>query len=67
MTPAGVESAYGGKAMTLKPLLKHGEVAEWLKAAVSKTVVLLMRDRGFESHPLRFKEPQINTDKHRYD
>ena len=34
-------------------MFKHGEVAEWSKAAVSKTVVLLLRDRGFESHPLR--------------
>jgi hypothetical protein len=30
-----------------------GEVAEWLKAAVSKTAILSNRDRGFESHPLR--------------
>jgi homoserine dehydrogenase len=28
-------------------------VAEWLKATVSKTVILSNRDRGFESHPLR--------------
>ena len=32
---------------------KKGEVAEWLKAAVSKTAILSNRDRGFESHPLR--------------
>ena len=31
----------------------NGEVAEWSNAAVSKTVVLLSRDRGFESPPLR--------------
>jgi homoserine dehydrogenase len=31
----------------------RGEVAEWLKATVSKTVILSNRDRGFESHPLR--------------
>ena len=30
-----------------------GEVAEWLKAAASKAVVLLLGYRGFESHPLR--------------
>ena len=28
-------------------------MAEWLKAAVSKTAILSNRDRGFESHPLR--------------
>ena len=33
--------------------MKCGEVAEWLKATVSKTVILSYRDRGFESHPLR--------------
>jgi homoserine dehydrogenase len=33
--------------------IDHGEVAEWLKATVSKTVILSNRDRGFESHPLR--------------
>ena len=32
---------------------KCGEVAEWFKAAVSKTAILSNRDRGFESHPLR--------------
>jgi hypothetical protein len=30
-----------------------GEMAEWSNAAVSKTVVLLSRDRGFESPSLR--------------
>jgi hypothetical protein len=30
-----------------------GEMAEWSNAAVSKTVVLLTRDRGFESPSLR--------------
>ena len=30
-----------------------GEVREWLNRAVSKTVVRLPADRGFESHPLR--------------
>src|SRR3990172_6633576 len=30
-----------------------GGVAEWFKAAVSKTVVRLWAYRGFESHPLR--------------
>jgi hypothetical protein len=33
--------------------MKPGEVAEWLKATVSKTVIPSYRDRGFESHPLR--------------
>jgi hypothetical protein len=38
-------------------ILISGEVAEWLKATVSKTVILGNRDRGFESHPLRsFRE-----------
>jgi homoserine dehydrogenase len=32
-----------------------GEVAERLKATVSKTVIPSYRDRGFESHPLRHK------------
>jgi hypothetical protein len=31
----------------------QGEMAEWSNAAVSKTVVLLPRDRGFESPSLR--------------
>ncbi len=31
----------------------RGEVAEGLKAAVSKTAILRIQDRGFESHPLR--------------
>lgn len=30
-----------------------GEVAEWLKAPVSKTGISGNRDRGFESRPLR--------------
>ena len=30
-----------------------GEVSEWLKEAVSKTVVRFAPYRGFESHPLR--------------
>ena len=30
-----------------------GEVAEWLKASVSKTDILSNRYRGFESRPLR--------------
>ena len=30
----------------------HGEVAEWLKAAVSKAVISGDWYRGFESHPL---------------
>jgi hypothetical protein len=30
-----------------------GEVAEWLKAAVSKIAILCTQYRGFESHPLR--------------
>ena len=32
----------------------NGEVAEWLKAPLSKSGILAkIRDRGFESHPLR--------------
>jgi hypothetical protein len=31
----------------------RGEVAEWLKAAVSKIAILCTQYRGFESHPLR--------------
>ena len=31
----------------------RGEVAEWLKASVSKTDILSNRYRGFESRPLR--------------
>ncbi len=31
----------------------YGEVAEWLKAPVSKTGISGNRDRGFESRPLR--------------
>ena len=30
-----------------------GEVAEWLKAPLSKSGIPINRDRGFESHPLR--------------
>jgi hypothetical protein len=30
-----------------------GEVAEWLKAPLSKSGIPFTRDRGFESHPLR--------------
>ena len=33
--------------------MKVGEVAEWLKAAVSKIAILCTQYRGFESHPLR--------------
>ena len=36
-----------------KPRPTPGEVPEWLNGTVSKTVVLLTRYRGFESHPLR--------------
>ncbi len=31
----------------------EGEVAEWLKAPLSKSGIPFTRDRGFESHPLR--------------
>ena len=31
----------------------HGGMGEWLKPAVLKTVILLTRDRGFESLSLR--------------
>ena len=31
----------------------YGEVSEWFKVTVSKTVVRLKPHRGFESHPLR--------------
>ena len=34
-------------------LLINGKVAEWLNAAVSKTVVRRSSDRGFESPPFR--------------
>ena len=34
-------------------LLAFGEVAEWLKAPLSKSGIPFIRDRGFESHPLR--------------
>jgi hypothetical protein len=33
--------------------LNPGEVAEWLKAPLSKSGIPINRDRGFESHPLR--------------
>jgi hypothetical protein len=36
-----------------------GEVAEWLNAAVSKTVWPCKRSRGFESPPLRLGKPKI--------
>ena len=38
---------------TAKSLLPDGEVPERSNGAVSKTVVLLAGDRGFESLPLR--------------
>ena len=34
---------------------RPGEVPEWLNGAVSKTVVVRMGHRGFESHPLRLQ------------
>jgi hypothetical protein len=34
-----------------------GEMAEWSNAAVSKTVVLLTWDRGFEPPSLRLRPP----------
>ncbi len=37
---------------------RDGEVAEWLKAPVSKTGISGNRDRGFESRPLRHDIPQ---------
>ncbi len=37
-----------------KETSETGEVPEWSIGAVSKTVVRLLVDRGFESHPLRF-------------
>ena len=40
-----------GVRIPLSPLL--GEMAEWSNAADSKSVVLLRRDRGFESLSLR--------------
>ena len=42
-------------------LILFGEMAEWSNAAVSKTVVPLSRDRGFESPSLRMAKslPQL--------
>ena len=40
---------HNSKIHTFNP----GEVAEWLKAPVSKTGISGNRDRGFESRPLR--------------
>jgi hypothetical protein len=37
----------------VRPLSTFGEMAEWSNAAVSKTVVLLTGNRGFESPSLR--------------
>ena len=38
-----------------------GEVAEWLKAPLSKSGIPFTRDRGFESHPLRhFSAPKCS-------
>ena len=39
-----------------------GEVAEWLKAAVSKTAIRFVLDRGFESHPLRHEKNRVYRD-----
>ena len=36
--------------------MKIGEVAEWLKAPLSKSGIPRKRDRGFESHPLRHEQ-----------
>ena len=41
--------------------IRGGEMAEWSNAAVLKTVVLLPRDRGFESLFLRQTYLNINT------
>ena len=37
-----------------------GEVAERIKATVSKTVVPVFRYRGFDSRPLRQPRPSFN-------
>ena len=42
------------------PIMKSGEVAEWLKAAVSKIAILSNQDRGFESHPLRHLKREVH-------
>jgi hypothetical protein len=38
-----------------------GEVAEWLKAPLSKSGIPFTRDRGFESHPLRHFFGSLNA------
>jgi hypothetical protein len=38
-----------------------GEVAEWLKAPLSKSGIPFTRDRGFESHPLRHFLTAVGT------
>ena len=46
--------------------MKRGEVAERLKAAVSKIAILSNQDRGFESHPLRHLKKEVQrTESHR--
>ena len=40
--------------------MKIGEVAEWLKAPLSKSGIPRKRDRGFESHPLRHEQGYIS-------
>ncbi len=42
--------------------IQAGGVAEWLKAAVLKTVVSIFRDREFEPHPHRYINFIINSD-----
>ena len=48
MAPPG-----GGVDAAVNAANNTGEMAEWSNAAVSKTVVPLSRDRGFESPSLR--------------
>jgi acetolactate synthase regulatory subunit len=56
------------KEASLRKVAPCGEVAEWLKAPLSKSGIPFVRDRGFESHPLRhvatppFTEHRIRRD-----
>ncbi len=49
----GEMAPQGGVDAVVNAAYYIGEMAEWSNAAVSKTVVLLPRDRGFEPPSLR--------------
>ena len=62
--PCGPTDDSTAGLVTISPVggspVDHGEMAEWTKATVSKTVESYLGFRGFESHSLRGEKPSYS-------